>query len=100
MQAILITTLAECPGLLAAAFLIDSKGRRPTLQAGMLCCAVALASMIADPPQAGQLVLLFVARACIEGTFCVLYVYSPEVSVADGWVSGWLLRVVAYCSCV
>lgn len=67
VQAILVTTLAEAPGLLAAALLIDTKGRRWTLRAGLALCAAALGALIADPPRAGQLALLFVARGCIEG---------------------------------
>ena len=76
LQAILVTTVAEAPGLLAAASLIDSKGRKWTLRAGLGVCAAALCALVADPPRAGQLALLFVARACIEGTFSVLYIYT------------------------
>jgi hypothetical protein len=67
MQAILITTLAEAPGLLATALLIDSKGRKWTLRAGLAVCAVSLGALLLDPPRAQQLALLFVARGCIEG---------------------------------
>ncbi|KAL4425877.1 hypothetical protein ABPG75_009893 [Micractinium tetrahymenae] len=77
--AILVTTLAEAPGLMAAALLIDGPGRKRALQVGLALCAAALASLVADPPRYGQLALLFVARACIEGTFSVLYVYTPEL---------------------
>lgn len=69
MQAILVTTLAEAPGLLAAALLIDGPGRRRSLQVGLAVCAAALASLVADPPRLVQLALLFTARACIEGAF-------------------------------
>ncbi|KAL4859828.1 Organic cation/carnitine transporter 7 [Chlorella vulgaris] len=76
---ILIATLAEAPGLLAAALLIDSKGRKWALQAGLCVCSAALGCLLLDPPSAGQLALLFVARGCIEASYSVLYVYSPEV---------------------
>lgn len=78
-QAIFVTTLAEAPGLLLAALLIDVKGRKWTLWAGLLLSGAALGSLVLDPPRAAQLAMLFVARASIEGTFSVLYVYSPEV---------------------
>ena len=84
LQAILITTLAECPGLLAAALLVDSWGRKAPLAAALAACAVALVSLTADPPRAAQLALLFAARGCIEGAFSILYVLTPEVG--EGWV--------------
>ncbi|PSC73678.1 organic cation carnitine transporter 7-like [Micractinium conductrix] len=77
--AILITTLAECPGLLAAALLVDSWGRKAPLAAALAACAVALVSLTADPPRAAQLALLFAARGCIEGAFSILYVLTPEL---------------------
>lgn len=84
-QTIFVTTLAEAPGLLAAAALIDGKGRKWTLRAGLGVCAAALAALAADLPRGGQLALLFAARACIEGTFSVLYVYTPEVGRRAWW---------------
>eukprot|EP00887_Chlorella_sp_A99_P004750 scaffold4.g4750.t1 len=77
---ILITATAEAPGLLAAAALIDTRGRKWTLRAGLLLCGGALLLLLgATPWRAGALLLLFVARGGIEATFSVLYVYSPEV---------------------
>jgi MFS family permease len=77
--AIFITALAEAPGLLVAALLIDSKGRVWCLRAGMALCSVAIFSLLFQGGKVLQLILLFVSRAAIEGTFSVLYVYTPEL---------------------
>eukprot|EP00890_Picochlorum_soloecismus_P001562 jgi/Picsp_1/2406/NSC_05867-R1_synaptic vesicle 2-related len=77
--AIFITALAEAPGLLVAALLIDSKGRVWCLRAGMALCSIAIFSLLFNGGKVLQLILLFVSRAAIEGTFSVLYVYTPEL---------------------
>ncbi|GAB4823994.1 hypothetical protein N2152v2_011040 [Parachlorella kessleri] len=78
--AVLITSLAEAPGLLAAACLVDWLGRKWTLHSLLLCCACcALLLGLSGGGGGRQLLLLFIARAGIEGSFCVLYVYTPEV---------------------
>ncbi|PRW59112.1 organic cation carnitine transporter 7-like isoform A [Chlorella sorokiniana] len=77
--AILIASTAEAPGLIAAASLIDRKGRKWTLRLGLLACTAALLGLLADPSRGGQLALLFASRAAVEGSYSVLYVYSPEL---------------------
>jgi len=76
--AVFITALSEAPGILGASFLVDSKGRLWCLRVGMLLCAACVA-ILPFGSNTLQLILLFVARAAIEGTFCVLYVYTPEL---------------------
>lgn len=76
--AVFITSLAEAPGLLGAAFLIDYKGRLWCLRIGMLICAICIFCLLIGG-RVLQLVLLFISRAAIEGTFSVLYVYTPEL---------------------
>lgn len=78
--AILIASTAEAPGLLAAASLIDRKGRKWTLRLGLLACTAALLGLLTDPSRGEQLAMLFAARAAVEGSYSVLYVYSPEAS--------------------
>ena len=70
--AILVASSAEAPGLLAAASLIDRKGRKWTLRLGLLACTAALLGLLADPSRGGQLALLFAARAAVEGSYSVL----------------------------
>lgn len=47
----------------------------------LLCCSSAAILLAATPaPSRGwQLFLLFVARGAIEGSYCALYIYTPEV---------------------
>ena len=92
--AVLITSAAEAPGLLVAALFIDGKGRVWCLRAGLLLCSACVLSLIAfstpgDSASSSsmsswwsssiQLALLFIARASIEASFSVLYVYTPEL---------------------
>lgn len=42
-------------------------------------CAAAVLSLLGSPGAGVQVVLLFVARGAIEGTFSVLYIYAPEL---------------------
>lgn len=74
----LITSAAEAPGLAIAALLVDVKGRIWCIRSGMLLCAGSILGLLVASTHAVQLVLLFCARACVEGTFCVLYVFTPE----------------------
>ena len=76
--AVFITAVSEAPGLLIAAFLVDIKGRLWCLRAGMMICAISIFGLLLSG-RIMQLVLLFIARAAIEGTFSVLYVYTPEL---------------------
>lgn len=84
LQAILVTALAEAPGVLAAASLIDTKGRKWTLRAALLVCSAAMLSLVAGPPHSWQLPLLFMARASIQASYSTLYCYAPEVSLPAG----------------
>jgi len=86
--AVLISSVAEAPGLLIAVFFIDGKGRVFCLRAGLLICSACVLALLAVPSKSSdsfswssgiQLVLLFIARASIEASFSVLYVYTPEL---------------------
>jgi len=77
--AVFVTSLAEAPGLLIAALLIDSKGRLWCLRLGMSLCSVCILLLLLNGGKVLQLVLLFCSRACVEGTFSILYVYTPEL---------------------
>lgn len=85
---VLITSAAEAPGLLVAALFIDGKGRVWCLRAGLVLCSACVLTLLAVPSDSLessswgssiQLALLFIARASIEATFSVLYVYTPEL---------------------
>jgi len=78
-SAVLLTPFAEAPGLVVAAFLIDTKGRIWCLRGGLFLCSACILGLLLVSSHVAQLILLFAARACIEGTFSVLYVYTPEL---------------------
>lgn len=77
--AVLFTTVAEAPGILLAALFVDNIGRLWCVRGGLAICGVLILSLIGVKAHVGQLVLLFLARACVEGTFSVLYIYTPEL---------------------
>lgn len=100
--AVFVTALSEAPGILGASLLVDTKGRLWCLRAGMLLCATCV-SVLPFGSRVIQLVLLFVARAAIEGTFCVLYVYTPELYPTENRSIGLALcngfaRVGGFCA--
>lgn len=78
---VVITSLAEAPGILVAALLIDSKGRLLSIRVGLFICSGCLVGLIFTGTNARviRLVLLFGARAAIECTFSTLYVFTPEL---------------------
>lgn len=77
--AVLLTTVAEAPGILLAALFVDNIGRLWCVRGGLTICGAFILSLIGVEAHVGQLALLFLARACVEGTFSVLYIYTPEL---------------------
>jgi cyanate permease len=73
--------MAEFPGLLLAALLIDRIGRKVTLGGMILLCCAFLAPLATQLREDLSIILLFCARSCIMGCMAVLHVYSPEVIV-------------------
>ncbi|KAL6776502.1 hypothetical protein ACKKBG_A21405 [Auxenochlorella protothecoides x Auxenochlorella symbiontica] len=77
---IVITSAAEAPGLLAIAFLVDGRGRKWSLRAGLLLTGLSILLLLAAGPGGGaQLFMLFLSRAGIMGAYSVLYIYTPEI---------------------
>ncbi|CAL5083592.1 unnamed protein product [Urochloa decumbens] len=76
---VLVTSFAEFPGNLLAALLVDRVGRRISLGGMILLCCAFLAPLAVHLGEGLAITLLFCARACIEGCFVVLIVYSPEI---------------------
>ncbi|KAL6856137.1 hypothetical protein ACP4OV_018939 [Aristida adscensionis] len=67
------------PGHLLVALLVDRIGRKVSLGATYLLCCAFLAPLAVQLGEGLAITLLFCARACIEGSFVVLLVYSPEI---------------------
>lgn len=71
--------MAEFPGLLLAALLVDRIGRKVMLGGMILLCCAFLAPLATQLREDLSIILLFCARSCVMGCFAVLHVYSSEV---------------------
>ncbi|KAF0905928.1 hypothetical protein E2562_008953 [Oryza meyeriana var. granulata] len=85
---LLVTSLAEFPGLVLAALMVDRIGRKVSLVIMLLMCCVFLAPLAVHLGQGSVTTLLFCARTCIMGSFAVLYVYTPEIYPASSRNTG------------
>ena len=71
--------MLELPGLLVSAVIVDRLGRKKSMTILFLLCGVSLLPLIEHQNVAMTTLLLFLARACVTGTFTIVYVYAPEV---------------------
>lgn len=78
--------MAEIPGLLSVALLIDWIGRRMTMGVMSLLCCAFIAPLATQLGEGLAITILFCARACVMGIFAVLHVFSPEVSAKHQWI--------------
>ncbi|KAB1213586.1 Organic cation/carnitine transporter 7 [Morella rubra] len=76
---IFITTLAEFPGLLISAAIVDKLGRKLSMSAMLFLCCVFLIPLVFHQPEGLTTALLFGARGCITAAFTIVYIYAPEV---------------------
>lgn len=78
-EEVLVTSFAELPGLILSAAIVDRYGRKNSMAALFLLCGAFLLPLV--QPLAGNMttLLLFGARACITGTFTIVFIYAPEV---------------------
>lgn len=75
----LVTSMAELPGLLVSAVIVDRFGRKNSMSGLFLLCGASLLPLVHPQSVATTTFLLFLARACITGTFTIVYIYAPEV---------------------
>ncbi|KAH7373279.1 hypothetical protein KP509_17G048000 [Ceratopteris richardii] len=75
----LITSCAEFPGLLISAAIVDRFGRKKSMSLLFAICASSILPLFRPLNTATTTLLLFIARACITGTFTIVYIYAPEV---------------------
>ncbi|KAL6656800.1 hypothetical protein ACP70R_004580 [Stipagrostis hirtigluma subsp. patula] len=85
---VLVTSLAEFPGLLLAALIVDRIGRKMSMGGLLLLCGAFLAPLSVHLGEGLVTSLLFCARTCIMGSFSVLYVYTPELYPASSRNTG------------
>lgn len=76
---ILITSVAEVPGLFLAAAIVDRFGRKITMAALLWGGCIFLAPLLVHQKHLVTTALLFGARICISASFTVIYIYAPEV---------------------
>ncbi|TVU46027.1 hypothetical protein EJB05_05543 [Eragrostis curvula] len=74
-----ITSLAEVPGLILSAILVDWFGRKASMWSMMFACCAFLCPLVLSQNELLTTILLFGARACAMGSFTVLCLYAPEV---------------------
>ncbi|CAN0899937.1 Organic cation/carnitine transporter 7 [Linum grandiflorum] len=76
---IFITTLAECPGLVISALLVDRVGRRISMATLFFICIVFMLPLVVHRSPLVTTILLFGARTCITGTFSLASLIAPEL---------------------
>ncbi|KAL6575301.1 hypothetical protein OROMI_012586 [Orobanche minor] len=104
---VFITSLAEIPGLILSAVLVDKFGRRISMALMYSFGFIFLLPLIFHQHELITTLLLFGARMCIIGTYTVAGIYCPElyptsvrttgvgVATAVGRVAGMICPVVA-----
>lgn len=104
---VFITSLAELPGLLFSAIIVDRVGRKLSLTLMLVLASIFLLPLIYHQPAILRTILLFGARMCAIGTFTVACIYCPElyptsvrttgagVASAVGRIGGMICPVVA-----
>ncbi|XP_010927138.1 organic cation/carnitine transporter 7 isoform X1 [Elaeis guineensis] len=76
---VFITSFAEVPGLLLSAVIVDRVGRKLSMAGLLFVSCIFLLPLIFHQEEALTTTLLFGARACIMGSFTIIYIYAPEV---------------------
>ncbi|XP_024368939.1 organic cation/carnitine transporter 7 [Physcomitrium patens] len=78
-KAVLITSLAELPGLLVACLIVERYGRKASLGALLLGTSLFVAPLWKPLSEMATTSLMFGARSCIMGAFSILWAYAPEL---------------------
>ncbi|KAJ4963594.1 hypothetical protein NE237_023533 [Protea cynaroides] len=76
---VLITSLAEFPGVLLSAATVDRVGRKLSMSLMFFISCIFLLPLMFHQSEAFTTSLLFGARICITGTFTIIFIYAPEV---------------------
>ncbi|WVZ58737.1 hypothetical protein U9M48_008977 [Paspalum notatum var. saurae] len=76
---VFITSLAEFPGLVISAIIVDWFGRKATMWILLFGCCAFLGPLAVHQKESLTTALLFGARACGMGSSTVLCLYAPEV---------------------
>ncbi|KAJ6863760.1 hypothetical protein NC652_040347 [Populus alba x Populus x berolinensis] len=76
---VFITSLAELPGILLSAIIVDRFGRKLSMAFMFVLACIFLLPLIFHQLATLTTALLFGARMCAIGTFTVASIYAPEV---------------------
>lgn len=76
---VFITSFAELPGLVLAAVIVDKLGRKVSMAALLFLCFIFMLPLMTHQSEGLTTVLLFGARACIMGSFTLMFLYAPEI---------------------
>ncbi|VAI36366.1 unnamed protein product [Triticum turgidum subsp. durum] len=80
-----VTSLAEIPGLIASALLVEWFGRKATMWCLLFTCCGFLGPLVFYQSELWTTGLLFGARACAMGSYTVVCLYAPEVRIFFSW---------------
>ena len=78
-KAVLITSLAELPGLVVACLTVERFGRKASLGSLLLGTGLFLAPLWEPLSEGLTTTLMFGARSCIMGAFSILWAFAPEL---------------------
>ncbi|XP_031261110.1 organic cation/carnitine transporter 7-like [Pistacia vera] len=76
---VFITSLAELPGLILSAILVDKIGRKFSMATMFLLACIFLLPLVSNQSAILTTVLLFGARMSATGTITVASIYAPEI---------------------
>ncbi|CAN1761226.1 Organic cation/carnitine transporter 7 [Linum perenne] len=74
-----ITSLAELPGLILSAFIVDRVGRKLSMAFMFFLGFIFLLPLLSPQSPVLTTAVLFGARMCISGTFTVACIFAPEL---------------------
>ncbi|KAL8191559.1 hypothetical protein R6Q57_028290 [Mikania cordata] len=76
---VFITSLAEVPGLVFAAFIVDRIGRKHSMELMFFIGFIFLLPLLSLQSEIFTIISLFGSRMFITGTFTVANIYAPEI---------------------
>ncbi|KAG6545726.1 hypothetical protein Mapa_012687 [Marchantia paleacea] len=78
-RAVLISSIAEVPGVIVACLVVDQFGRKMSLAGLLVACGAFMIPLISPLPELATNFFMFGARSCSMGAFSVLWAYAPEL---------------------
>ncbi|KAK4854530.1 hypothetical protein QYF36_025424 [Acer negundo] len=76
---VFITSLAELPGLLLSAIIVDKIGRKLSMVVMFILACAFLLPLVSHQSGTFTTALLFGARMCVTGTITIGSIYAPEI---------------------